>query len=368
MIDDLFLRMRRRASVEAFLLGLAASSCGESAMFRATTVPANTFDTAGPYTVTTVLRSGSLERVDLLFCVGPACSMAASGGSGGGATLPFRALPMERVSEGRGESVWRGLIPGQPGGTDVSFYLRATGAGTVTDPREAEARAGAGQRYYTFSIKRPSGPCRVDADCGRGELCDESKACRAVLAACSSDDDCLAGFRCEGRCVIRERRCAAHVDCLLGERCDRASRICRPRVECGSDGAGAAATACPTGSACDGAARICRISCASSTECDSSEECVVGRCAPRAACKSSAGCPAGLACEMPGGACRAQGARYCQVCASDADCGDANDYCILPPGAITGACAVACTKGPCPAGSRCRADFDPPQCVPEASC
>lgn len=334
-------------------------ACSSPPELQSTSVPTNTFDEAGPYSVTTVVRSGSIDSIEVRFCADPACLGPPPGSSPAPA---FRALPMKKTSSAGGESVWRAEIPGQPQGTQIGFYVRAQGGGAVvTDPAGAESPP-ATRHLFQFSVRKPSGPCRIDSDCGPGELCDESGVCRTTLATCKTDADCPNGFRCEGRCVLRLRHCTAHGDCLLGEQCDRESQSCRPRAICD------APADCPGGTTCDMDARLCRTACSTGAECDPIETCASGRCQPKAPCKSNADCIKGQTCET-GGACRFKGGGYGQACAADADCGDADDYCLVAPGKITGCCMVACDKvATCPAGSECRADHDPPQCVPVAGC
>lgn len=107
-----------------------------------TTVPASTFDTAGPYTVTT-------NVIDVLSQVaGVSLFYSTNGGA---------AYTEVAMSHGSGNS-WSGAVPGQPNGTRVKFYVKATDTSAqhnvTVDPPTAPAAT------YEFAIL-PSAPVMV---------------------------------------------------------------------------------------------------------------------------------------------------------------------------------------------------------------
>jgi subtilisin family serine protease len=100
-----------------------------------TTVPRSSFDTAGPYTVTT-------NVMDVLSSVAGVSIMYSTDG---GAT--FTEVAMTPTGVGNG---YTGTIPGQPNGTRIKFYVKATDTSSLhnvtVDP------AGAPATCYEFSI------------------------------------------------------------------------------------------------------------------------------------------------------------------------------------------------------------------------
>jgi len=108
-----------------------------------TTVPVSSFDTAGPYTVTTNARDvlSTVAGVSIFYS------------TNGGAT--FTEVPMTPTGVGYG---YTGGIPGQPSGTRIKFYVKATDSSSshnvTVDP------AGAPGTCYEFSIL-PSAPVLV---------------------------------------------------------------------------------------------------------------------------------------------------------------------------------------------------------------
>ena len=99
-----------------------------------TTVPGSTFDTAGPYTVTT-------NVTDILSGVG-AVSLFYTVDDG----LTFTEVPMTLGSG----TLYSGAIPGQPSGTKIKFYVKAVD--TSTEANETVDPAGAPASLYSFGI------------------------------------------------------------------------------------------------------------------------------------------------------------------------------------------------------------------------
>ena len=107
-----------------------------------TTVPGSTFDTAGPYPVTTHVMDplSSVAGVSIFYS------------TNGGAT--FTEVPM---TAGTGDA-WSGAIPGQLNGTKIKFYVKATD--TSAEANESVDPAGAPANLYAFGIM-PSAPVLV---------------------------------------------------------------------------------------------------------------------------------------------------------------------------------------------------------------
>jgi subtilisin family serine protease len=107
-----------------------------------TTVPGSTFDTAGPYTVTTRVMDplSGVAGVSIFYTVD------------NGAT--FMEIPM---TQGAGD-LYTGGIPGQPAGTRIKFYVKATD--TSAEANETVDPAGAPAALYAFGIM-PSAPILV---------------------------------------------------------------------------------------------------------------------------------------------------------------------------------------------------------------
>jgi len=229
----------------------------------ATTVPLDTTDEIGPYTVSTVLRGGKLDRMEVRTCTDPVCADGTVE-----ALQSFVPVPMEAAGGG----AYRADLPGRPAGGQVLFYVRATGAGAVvTDPPTAEV-IGATHKLFAFAVVRPGGACRVDADCASQDVCDAG-TCRARTPLCHGDGECPGGKVCEGgRCMSPARACTTHADCLVGEFCDRTGKTCGPRPACGTAGL------CPGGSKCEIATNVCHPTCSSRSDCDPSESCSDGMC------------------------------------------------------------------------------------------
>jgi len=107
-----------------------------------TVVPVSTFDTAGPYAVTT-------NVTDVLSTV---AGVSIFYSTNGGATFTESAM-----NPGTGTQ-WTGSIPGQPNGTKIKFYVKATDSSSqhnvTVDP------AGAPAATYEFAIL-PSAPVLV---------------------------------------------------------------------------------------------------------------------------------------------------------------------------------------------------------------
>ena len=99
-----------------------------------TEVPPSTFDTAGPYTVTTNVTDplSDVASVSILYSVDEGVS--------------FSEIPMSFVS---GDE-WSGDIPGQPNGTKISFYIKAVD--TSPDANESFNPAGAPADTWDFAI------------------------------------------------------------------------------------------------------------------------------------------------------------------------------------------------------------------------
>jgi subtilisin family serine protease len=111
-------------------------------MISGTTVPSSSFNTAGPYAVSTTVMDvfGSVAGVSIFYS------------TNGGVT--FNEVPMVNTSG----HTWSGGIPGQPNGTRIKFYVRATD--TATPSNASVDPAGAPAATYEFSIL-PSAPILV---------------------------------------------------------------------------------------------------------------------------------------------------------------------------------------------------------------
>ena len=112
-------------------------------VISSTKIPASTFDTAGPYQVTTNVQ-------DVLSEV---ASVSIFYSTNDGAT--FSEISM---SPGGVANQWVGAIPGQPAGTRIKVYVRATD--TSTQHNETLDPAGAPAQTYEFAIL-PSAPVLV---------------------------------------------------------------------------------------------------------------------------------------------------------------------------------------------------------------
>ncbi|KPK67856.1 hypothetical protein AMJ82_09675 [candidate division TA06 bacterium SM23_40] len=108
-----------------------------------TEIPTSTFDTAGPYEVSTYVVDplSDVAGVSIFYSVDD------------GATFTEVAM-----APGTEENQWVGSIPGQPNGTRVKLYLRATD--TSSGANEAFDPAGAPEDTYEFAIL-PSAPILV---------------------------------------------------------------------------------------------------------------------------------------------------------------------------------------------------------------
>ncbi len=107
-----------------------------------TTVPGSTFDTAGPYTITTNVTDvlSSVAAVALFYTVDNG--------------LTFTAVPM---THGAG-NLYSGAIPGQPSGTRIKFYVKAVDSSSEANESVDPALAPAS--LYSFGIM-PSSPILV---------------------------------------------------------------------------------------------------------------------------------------------------------------------------------------------------------------
>jgi subtilisin family serine protease len=107
-----------------------------------TTVPQSSFDTAGPYAVTTNVMDplSEVEGVSIFYS------------TDNGATFTETAMTLGTGTQ------WTGSIPGQPNGTRIEFYVKATD--TSSQHNEAVDPAGAPAATYGFSIL-PSAPILV---------------------------------------------------------------------------------------------------------------------------------------------------------------------------------------------------------------
>jgi subtilisin family serine protease len=108
----------------------------------ATTVPGSTFDTAGPYTITT-------KVMDILSTVA-SVSLFYTTDNG----LSFTEVAM---TPGSGD-LYSGDIPGQPSGTKIKFYIKAVDSSSSAN--ETVDPAGAPASLYSFGIM-PSSPTLV---------------------------------------------------------------------------------------------------------------------------------------------------------------------------------------------------------------
>ncbi|MBI5544512.1 MAG: hypothetical protein HY901_11520 [Deltaproteobacteria bacterium] len=198
------------------------------------------------------------------------------------------------------------------------------------------------------SVPRPweadPGSCAGAADC----------ACQPL-----NPPPCIGAFEClAGRCSYRCGACQIDADCVEGSVCD---------VD--SDGA-----------------RSCFPGCRDSSQCSSSEECVLdtclgcmscacyGHCRPSTPCESDAQCPAGTVCgtePLPG--CQQ---RCVPGCRTDSECA-ADERCAPPPGCpyLCGCDYGTCVPRPlecaaatdCPTGQVCAFD-DALQCSGSRHC
>ncbi|MFA4948932.1 MAG: FlgD immunoglobulin-like domain containing protein [Candidatus Krumholzibacteriia bacterium] len=107
-----------------------------------TTVPGSTFDTAGPYTITTNVTDvlSSVAAVSLLYTVDNG--------------LTFTEVSM---AHGAG-NLYSGSIPGQPNGTKIKFYVKAVDSSSEANESVDPALAPAS--LYSFGIM-PSSPILV---------------------------------------------------------------------------------------------------------------------------------------------------------------------------------------------------------------
>jgi subtilisin family serine protease len=127
-IDDVMLRSTATDDIPPIISG--------------TTVPNSSFDTAGPYTVTT-------NVMDVLSQV---AGVSIFYSTNNGASFTEMAM-----THGTGNA-WSGAIPGQPSGTRIKFYVKATD--TSAQHNETVDPAGAPAVTYEFSIL-PSAPILV---------------------------------------------------------------------------------------------------------------------------------------------------------------------------------------------------------------
>ena len=69
--------------------------------------------------------------------------------------------------------------------------------------------------------------CRIDEDCGEGEVCREEGFC--VPLKCGDDTECLyPDFRCRKDGVCAPKKCVLDSDCLPVEFCIRSSCVSDP--------------------------------------------------------------------------------------------------------------------------------------------
>lgn len=330
--------MRRIAAL------LLLSACDEAPVVAETSLLANTFDTEGPYRVTTVVRDpDGVDRVYLFW--------RRFGRSAGEAPGDFFPQPLA----GR-DDVFEGAIPGT-GAPDytVEYYVQAEDAGVVaTDPVEARGEPGV---FFSFDVVRPYGGCAENDDCGPGEVCDEA-FCSPAAVVCAGDGDCPTGHVCDAasRCRPAVRACAGDDDCLISEVCDASE--CGARPPCEQD------AQCPDEFACNEGLGWCVRTCEDDGDCGSGRACEGGACVPSEACEDDGDCPGGEACDLDG-VCREEGAGPGAPCGSDADCGGPTDYCLYDVEADQLVCGADCAEEPCPEGFACEPVAEPPQCVPE---
>ena len=195
--------------------------------------------------------------------------------------------------------------------------------------------------------------CSSDAECGAGFRCDrDSRQC-----VCTGDEACPSGKFCNaftGLCVDSVPGCTSDAVCKQGEYCDRALRSCKPvTAVCGK--------------------------CRTDAECGQNSKCAVNPAFPTAGayCSPTCGpggdagtsaCPGGLLCNSVNLCVPAQGAcgvtNSCvpdtlAVCSKGADCAfDATQLCDT----VLGACVAK--NHACPSGDAC----DPQQHVCVHSC
>jgi hypothetical protein len=174
--------------------------------------------------------------------------------------------------------------------------------------------------------------CRVDDDCGRGRLCDQTgptPQCTCTAVTCDADEYCDADARtCRPRCQ-RDDECAPGFCDTSTGRCAAEAAACATRTDCGAEdqvceqATGRCRTRCDL-LPCDGADQVCH---ARDLQC-------VARCTPADCADGQVCAPDGFCrgrCDVPAGGTRCAAAETCNAasglceaaCARDPDCGEA---------------------------------------------
>jgi hypothetical protein len=203
------------------LIALAACDAPDPAILS-TTVPGDTRDVVGPYTVQVVVRDVTGDdRVEIGFSVdGVAFASVAT-----------------RERDGRSDVRW-GELPGQPRGTRLYLYSAVLRDG-VEATRDPAPEAG---YYYSFAVAALD-TCRVDTDCGAGEICGGDR-CVPFAGTCVAGA-CPDGYVCQDdACVIAVLACGSDDGCPSAQACDLERRECRPRAVCSET------MPCPDGQTC----------------------------------------------------------------------------------------------------------------------
>ncbi len=236
-----------------------------------------------------------------------------------------------------------------------------------------------------------SDACKIDADCGEGETCEEGN-CRTANPAdgdeeaareCTFDEDCETGEWCiDGFC---EARNPADEDGTDGDKTDEDRDAERPQCvydnDCLSNQIcmnGQCRTVAPDGDAAEAdAADLCEgKTCPNLQHCDPEtgscdydpEHCVITRCDPGSSCDQTTGicrpidghcvhtgCPAYYLCDEATGSCYPNPEnwpKYCQPCMTENDCDGAS--CLSDNETQESFCAADCFDGDlCPEGASC---------------
>jgi hypothetical protein len=188
--------------------------CAEAAPeLTGSTLLEDTYDRAGPYTVSTIVRAQQeVAAVELHH-------RAASGAT-------FSITKLARISGDARDGAYSGTFAGPAAAASIEyFYLARTSSGTATDPPDALS----GSAYFSFRVLSPGVPCEGAAQCGAGEGCVGGR-CATQLGGCARSEECGAGFLCKmERCTLELRACATEGDCLTSEICDSELLLCVPR-------------------------------------------------------------------------------------------------------------------------------------------
>lgn len=210
--------------------------------------------------------------------------------------------PTVRVVNGDGAARW--VEAGE---------ITMNGDGTLSFPVEHFTRFQPGRRATSTSTR--SG-CTTDADCPRGETCNQAGVCESNPPGCTSDADCGLDEECVAGVCAPAPECRVDADCATGE-------VCRNGL-------------CQTSTS--------TTSCRTDRDCPAGEVCTAGICAPAPRCTDDADCPRGELCIQ--GACTANPTGQCQGdrdCPADETC--ANGRCQAVP--------TCRTSTDCPPAQRC---------------